>query len=135
MSVNEWELKTKFYFDVKKKIVLSGESKVFAEWQKFVPTLTEQEFIKNLEWLCSDPLDEQGRLTRRIGLTPQGIVHLKSLNGLVTSFVMYPENGERVVPTWNGAHFRVPCDNPNYADKDGMISQFFKIYLSARDRV
>lgn len=135
MSANEWELKTKFNFDIKKKIVLSGDSKVFTEWQKFVPTLTEQEFISNLEWLCNDPQDELGRLTRRIGLTPQGIVHLKSFNGIITTFAIYPDKKGEIVPTWSGAFFRVPCDNPNYADKDGMTSQFFKIYISARDRV
>lgn len=53
--------------DIKVKLVESGKSKVFAKWQE-LGLITKEEFIENLKWVCEDPLDEKGRLTREIAL-------------------------------------------------------------------
>lgn len=53
--------------DIKIKLVKSGKSQVFAKWQKF-GLVTEEEFIENLKWVCEDPLDKNGKLTREIAL-------------------------------------------------------------------
>ena len=56
----------------KEKTVKAGESKIFSDWKRLVPTLTEDEFLVNLRWVCEDMCengDGTGRLTREIGLT------------------------------------------------------------------
>ena len=53
--------------DIKVKLVESGKSKVFAKWQE-LGLITKEEFIENLKWVCEDPLDEKGKLTREIAL-------------------------------------------------------------------
>lgn len=50
-------------FSVVEKIVKNGKSKVFNNWREHAP-------------ITEDPLDDRGRLTREIGLTPQGIIYL-----------------------------------------------------------
>lgn len=118
-------------FEIKKKIVLAGESKVFKNWKQLLPTITEEMFLAALEWVCEDPAKEGEKLTREIGLTKTGIVKLirhNSQNGMTT--ISY-ENGK----PWSGDCFRVPCDNPDFADEDGTTLQLFKLSLSARDRI
>lgn len=53
--------------DVKIKLVELGKSEVFAKWQE-LGLITKEEFIEALKWVCEDPLDEKGRLTREIAL-------------------------------------------------------------------
>lgn len=53
--------------DIKIKLVESGKSEVFAKWQE-LGLITKEEFIDNLKWVCEDPLDEKGKLTREIAL-------------------------------------------------------------------
>ena len=123
-------------FEIKKRLVEEGESKVFIAWKKLVPSLTEKEFIANLQWLCSDKRengDGTGRLTREIGLTSQGIVHLTRQNGWLTSFYRDDTN-----ELWTGDFFKIKiAADKNKAVKiaDGMITQHAKISLSAEDRV
>lgn len=141
LSATRGERKSIMYtlhnFEIKKRLVEEGESKIFSAWKNLVPSLTEKEFIANLQWLCSDKRengDGTGRLTREIGLTSQGIVHLTRQNDWLTSF--YREDTKEL---WSGDFFRVKADekaiNLGYADKDGMITQNAKISLCAEDRV
>lgn len=44
-----------------------GDSKVFENWQKY-GLITKEEFEEALRWVCEDPLTEDGKLTREIGL-------------------------------------------------------------------
>lgn len=53
--------------DIKIKLVELNKSKVFAKWQE-LGLITKEEFIKALKWVCEDPLDEKGKLTREIAL-------------------------------------------------------------------
>lgn len=53
--------------DIKIKLVELNKSKVFAKWQE-LGMITKEEFIENLKWVCEDPLDEKGKLTREIAL-------------------------------------------------------------------
>lgn len=118
-------------FEVKQKIVLAGNSSIFKNWQELLPNLTEEMFLDALRWVCDDPAQNGERLTREIGLMKIGIVKLirhNAKSGLVT---IRHENGR----LWTGDNFRIPCDNPDYADDDGTILQTFKLSLSARDRV
>lgn len=130
-------------FEIKKNLVLEDKSRIFANWKKVVPTLTKEEFIANLEWVCKDPCengDGTGRLTREIGLTPNGIIHISRINNIITT--MYREDNGLL---WCGEHFTLPIEKciinseqakkMGYADKNGMVTVVQKISLSARDQI
>lgn len=126
-----------FNFELKKRLIEEGNSEVFKSWKALVPSLTEEEFIDNLRWLCHDQRengDGTGQLTRAIGLTAKGIVHLTRQNGWVTA--LYREDTKKL---WTGDFFRVQSDakaiKMGYADKDGTIVMNANISLCAEDRV
>ena len=54
-------------FEIKKKIVQEGGSRIFKNWNA-VSGITEEEFLEALEWVCDDPNADDGLLTREIGL-------------------------------------------------------------------
>lgn len=112
-------------FEIKKKIVLSGNSRIFNDWAAH-STITQDEFISALEWLCNDPLDDKGRLTREIALAPDRIVKLRRSYDRfgMTAFYEFPTNNGmsgNIGWLWSGEKF-----------PDGFIH---KISLSAKDRV
>lgn len=117
-------------FEIKAKIVLSGNSSIFKNWQSLLPNLSEEMFLSSLKWVCEDPNADSGKLTREIGLTKIGIVKLIRHQERCGTVFRY-EDGR----LWNGDVFRVPCSNPDYADADGMINDSIKLSLSARDKV
>lgn len=55
--------------DIKIKIVKSGNSRVFKEWNQY-GGITEEEFIEALTWLAGDPMTEKGNPTREISIIP-----------------------------------------------------------------
>lgn len=125
-----------FNYETKAKIVLAGDSKILAEWQKGLPNLSEDMFLHELCWLCEDPRDKYGKLTREIGLTRIGIVRLDRIYDPATGMTTFRyHEGKRKGELWDGDSFLVPCPNPNYADENGMVSQRYKISLSAADRI
>lgn len=65
-------------FEIKKKIVLAGNSRTFNNWKEH-STITVENFIDALEWLCEDQFDEYGRTTRAIGLESNKIVRLDTI--------------------------------------------------------
>lgn len=119
-----------YSFEIKKKIVLSGESKIFKAWQEVLPNLTEEMFLKELKWLCEDEAHEGEPLTRELGLTGHGLVRLKRAKEKGLNVFRYPDG-----KLWNGDSFYRPCLDPNYADENGMIWERHKISISARDRI
>ena len=119
-------------FLAKRKAVIEGKSAIFKDWQAH-STITKEEFIEALDWLCSDPLDKKGRLTREIGLTPSGIIKLNRVYNNVGLCAFYYE-GE----LWCGAKFTVPCrtEKERIFSLDGENLEFLqKISLSCKDRV
>lgn len=115
----------KNFFEVKKKLVLAGNSRIFKDWAAH-STITMNEFITALEWVCEDALDENGNLTREIALAPDRIVKLRRSNDRfgMTAFYEYPrDNGGdgNLGSLWNGEKF-----------PDGFIR---KISVSAKDRI
>ena len=112
-------------FEIKKKIVLAGNSRIFNDWAAH-SSITMDEFISALQWVCEDALDESGKLTREIALAPDRIVKLRRVNDRsgMTAFYEYPcDNGGAgsLGALWNGEKF-----------PDGFIH---KVTLSAKDRV
>mgnify|MGYP004592805673 FL=1 len=112
-------------FEVKKNIVLSGNSHIFNDWAAH-STITMDDFISALHWVCEDALDENGKLTREIALAPDRIVKMRRVNDSLgmTSFYEYPsDNGGAgaLGALWNGEKF-----------PDGFMH---KVTLSAKDRV
>lgn len=133
-------------FETKKNIVKNGNSKVFADWKKIVSTLTKEEFLTNLQWVCEDPStkeDGSGLLTREIGLTKSGIVKLdRKYSDDFTLCTFYDRETGKF---WNGDTFKVPCTEEYVKNSDevikmglddcGFIMLNYKISLSAKDRV
>ena len=101
-----------------KTFIFNTNSKIFKNWCEH-STITEDEFVEALGWLHDDPRDEQGRMTREIGLTPTGILRLTRAytdNGLCYFYY----DGE----LWNGEHFTTDGEN---------LKTFHKITLSPED--
>lgn len=112
-------------FETKKKIVLAGNSRIFSDWAAH-STITMDEFISALQWLCEDALDENGKLTREIALAPDRIVKLRRSNDCfgMTAFYEFPsDNGGDgdIGSLWSGEKF-----------PDGFVR---KISLSVKDRI
>ena len=112
-------------FEIKKKIVLAGSSRIYADWAAH-STITMDDFISALQWVCEDALDENGKMTREIALAPDRIVKLRRANDHsgMTAFYEYPsDNGGTgsIGALWSGERFQ-----------DGFIR---KICLSAKDRI
>ena len=119
-------------FEIKKKLVLSGKSRIFKEWKEH-SSITEADFIEALEWLCADPLDEKGRMTREIGLSPTGIVRLSRGYGKEGLCTFHHEGS-----LWDGEFFTTPCrtEKEKLFSMDGKtLKTLCKITLSCRDRV
>ena len=112
-------------FEIKKKIVLAGDSRIFKDWAAH-STITVDDFVTALEWVCEDSLGENGKLTREIALAPDRIVKLRRSNDSfgMTAFYEYPSDngGDGALGSlWSGERF-----------PDGFIH---KVTLSAKDRV
>lgn len=112
-------------FEIKKKIVLAGGSRIFKDWSAH-SSITVEDFLDALQWVCADPLDANGKLTREIALSPDRIVKLRRSNGHfgMTAFYEYPcDNGGDgdFGSLWSGEKF-----------PDGFIR---KISVSAKDRI
>ena len=112
-------------FEIKKKIVLAGDSRIFKDWAAH-STITMDEFVSALQWVCEDALDKNGKLTREIALAPDRIVKLRRSNDRfgMTAFYEYPSDngGDGVLGSlWSGERF-----------PDGFI---YKVTISAKDRV
>ena len=122
-------------FEIKKRLVTEGKSKVFENWHALVPSLTVDAFLEALEWVCEDKADDNGHLTREIGLTPNGIVKIRRIYDMGMTFFYVVSDDDNLLHLWAGAVFEVPCDDPRYTGKDGTVHQLCKISLSARDRI
>lgn len=117
--------------EAKMKIIFSGHSDVLRNWQRLLPNLSEEMFADAVKWVCEDPAQSGEKLTREIGLTRLGIVKLVRHNLPNGMTEIRHEDGR----LWSGDVFSVPCDNPNYADENGMTKQQLKLSMSARDKV
>lgn len=126
-NINKRRLDMKNYFEVKKNIVLTGNSRIFNNWAEH-SGITVDDFIAALEWVCDDPLDANGMLTREIALAPDRIVKLRRVNdhrtGITSFYKFEGDNGGekgKLGTIWGGEVF-----------DDGFMR---KISLSAKDRV
>lgn len=63
-------------YEAKKRIVQAGESRICNNWVEHTD-VTPQDFLEALEWVCEDPFDKEGRITREIGLEQNRIVRLQ----------------------------------------------------------
>ena len=66
-KITEYMKRLNFHLDTKLKIIEADGSEVFKNWEKY-GLITKEEFIEAITWLCEDPLNEFGELSRRIGL-------------------------------------------------------------------
>ena len=115
---------------MEKSFIFNPNSKIFQNWKEH-STITETEFVEALSWLHGDPRDDQGRMTREIGLAPEGILRLTRAYTNDGRCYFY-NNGE----LWNGEHFSTPCrtekEKKFSADGENLIT-LHKITLSPED--
>lgn len=132
-------MKIKHNFDVKKKLVLNGQSRIFNNWSEH-STITTEEFLENLEWVCDDPMQKVElkdghtieRMTREIGLTPTGIVRLQRVNDAHGDFVGFYRQDGRL---WGGEIFERPCTEAEEPFYGNTTEELHKISISCRDRI
>ena len=123
--------------EVCRKILGDGKSKVFEDWKKLLSwqgyDLSETEFLDAIKWLCDDPRNgdkNDRKLTREIGLEKDGIARLQRVYDPDDLCAFYKDKF-----LWSGSCFRVPCNNPNFAGKDGMCVIRLELCLSMMDRI
>lgn len=134
------------YFEVKKKIVLAGNSAVFNNWREVTSgKLTEGAFLSGLEWLCADPLDEYGRVTRALALNGDGTLaklsYYRAVSlkyGTCSTVLRYAENSgkNREGDQWNGSVFTTklaPAEAMFYGKAE--IREHAKIAIGSKDQI
>lgn len=85
-KAEQTEVKPANGFGYKKKLVESGRSRIYENWAKY-QGITKEDFIAELEWLCKDERNAEGRLTRELGCR-YGKLHrlFRSYGGGLTAF-------------------------------------------------
>ena len=128
------------YFEAKKKIVQSGNSSIFRNWQEATNgKLTVEAFLAGLEWLCADPLDDQGRVTLALGLNGDGtLVKLSYARTFDSVTIRYAEDcgKNRAGALWGGSMFTMklsPADMMFYGKSE--IRMLAKIAISVKDKI
>lgn len=125
-------------FLAKAKLVLKGESKVFKEWSER-STITKEDFLRELCWVCEDPLDSSGHCTRAIGLAPDGIIRLMYIRGVITTTYKYEETspGSGTHEVWNGEFFTRPAvtEKEKKFYGEGLIKEKHKVCINCWDKV
>ena len=126
--MNRSDIDNNGYYE-KAQLVKEGKSRIFAVWQSIMLSISRDEFISNLKWVCED--EQKDKASRGMALTPDGIAKLTyDHSGSVCKAHMTETKEE-----WKGARFRIPCFDDRYADFDGTILQRFKLDLSSKDNV
>lgn len=131
-------------FETKKRLILEDKSEVFKNWAEH-SNITKDDFISSLEWVCDDPLDEMGRMTREVGLTPEGIIKLNRTY-TTTNIDAYGQPVDWLVAfyrqdtkeLWGGEMFtRKPTNEHEkmFVNDDGLIEEMHKISLNCKDRI
>lgn len=132
-------MKINHNFDIKKKLVLNGQSRIFNNWSEH-STITTEEFLENLEWVCNDPMQKVElkdghtieRMTREIGLTPTGIVRLQRVNDAHGDFVGFYRQDGRL---WEGEIFERSCTEAEKPFYGNTTEELHKIAISCRDHI
>lgn len=93
-------------FEVKKRIVESGNSQVFNNWHENAG-VSKEDFLTGLKWLCEDP-EPDGRMSRELGCQRDGtLVRLTRKyydNGDFAGFYDMSKTGYRL---WSGVSISV----------------------------
>ena len=104
-----------------KKAVYEGRCKTYNSWHNLTGMKPET-FIEALEWAFNDPLDDQGRPKREIGLNGDGSFEKLYRTYKMGSFwAWYKVNDDRL---WSGSTFKFNPRNDKervFAEADGMI--------------
>lgn len=119
-------------FLAKSKCIFSGKSDIFKNWSEN-SSITVDDFIENLEWVCDDTLDEKGRMTREVALTPTGIKKLKRVydsHGICSNI---DESGK----LWEGENFPFTVTTEEEKRKYGTapIMNYRKICITCKDKI
>lgn len=126
-------------FDIKKKIISSGNSKIFNNWHE-VAEISENEFLEALKWVCEDPCDDNNYETRSMGLVVtedtknRQIVKSNPEQAKMLSLTYNPENIRGSIKKLT-RHYDNATGKVEFFDKETNKSWEGNIILSCRDRV
>ena len=74
-------------YEIAKKIVEAGESKIFQNWNEFTG-ISAEDFLEGIKWLCEEPIrypeghKSAGKLRRELGIRKSGeLVRLRRVYG------------------------------------------------------
>lgn len=101
---------------VMKNLVKSGNSEIFNNWKEY-GLISEEDFIKGIEWMVDEPFDDKGRIVKDLGLYINPNMEQKRLNEQYPDFSMpfdkndlngkifkirrsYDKNDNRVLSFW-----------------------------------
>lgn len=101
---------------VMKNLVKSGNSEIFNNWKEY-GLISEEDFIKGIEWMVDEPFDGKGRIVKDLGLYINPNMEQKRLNEQYPDFSMpfdkkdlngkifkirrsYDKNDNRVLSFW-----------------------------------
>lgn len=121
-----------------KKAIVHDHSVIFEDWHKLCPSLTKEDFLEGIKWLCYDPCvnfnpKAEDKPTRELALSPNGLVHIKRCYDVNGSFVgFYKDN-----LLWDGELFKIPAAEKDliWADEDGNLPMIQKISINILDRI
>lgn len=110
--------------------VKSGECQILNVW-KTHSTVTDDDFLKGVEWILKDPFDERNRLTREIALSPTGIVYLDRIYDDWHGMMVFSHNGQ----TWKGELFEVETEEKYKKMYGDTFMRSFELRLNAKDPI
>lgn len=110
--------------------VKSGECQILNVW-KTLSTVTDDDFLKGVEWILKDPLDERNRLTREMALSPTGIVYLDRIYDDWHGMMVFSHNGQ----TWKGELFEVETEEKDKKMYGNTFMRSFELRLNAKDPI
>lgn len=115
-----------------KKAVYEGRCKTYNRWRNLTGMKPET-FVEALEWAFNDPLDDQGRPKREIGLNGDGSYEKLYRTYKAGSFwANYRVSDNRL---WSGSSFKFEprsITERAFAEKDGFIHQTQNLCFTSR---
>lgn len=102
---------------VMKNLVKSGNSEIFNNWKEY-GLISEEDFIKGIEWMVDEPFDDKGRIVKDLGLYINPNMEQKRLNEQYTDFSMPFDKNDL-----NGKIFKI---RRSYDKNDSRVFSFWE---------
>lgn len=118
----------------KKIMIRNGLSDVYQRYSKICPLLPRRDFISAIYWLCSDPRSLEGKTTRAITITSNGIKKLHKVNCVTFTNFFEAIGGKK----WVGEirEFDAVTEHQKkFADENGKLYLLDKSVITADNKI